>query len=145
MADVIDSPASDRIENVIGPTATFVGELKCDGGVRIDGVFQGTLETMGNVIVGETAKVVADLVGRNISISGAVKGNITASGRLEILSTGLVWGDIQVASFLIDEGGVFSGKSQMPAEFEPLLIEGDQGPKRLTEPKQESAEDVGEG
>ena len=145
MADVIDSPASDRIENVIGPTATFVGELKCDGGVRIDGVFQGALETMGNVIVGETAKVVADLVGRNISISGAVKGNITASGRLEILSTGLVWGDIQVASFLIDEGGVFSGKSQMPAEFEPLLIEGDQGPKRLTEPKQESAEDVGEG
>ena len=145
MADVIDSPASDRIENVIGPTATFVGELKCDGGVRIDGVFQGSLETMGNVIVGETAKVVANLVGRNISISGAVKGNITASGRLEILSTGLVWGDIQVASFLIDEGGVFSGKSQMPAEFEPLLIEGDQGPKRLTEPKQESAEDVGEG
>ena len=145
MADVIDSPASDRIENVIGPTATFVGELKCDGGVRIDGVFQGSLETMGNVIVGEAAKVVADLVGRNISISGAVKGNITASGRLEILSTGLVWGDIQVASFLIDEGGVFSGKSQMPAEFEPLLIEGDQGPKRLTEPKQESAEDVGEG
>lgn len=145
MADVIDSPASDRIENVIGPTATFVGELKCDGGVRIDGVFQGTLETMGNVIVGETAKVVADLVGRNISISGAVKGNITASGRLEILSTGLVWGDIQVASFLIDEGGVFSGKSQMPAEFEPLLLEGEQGPKRLTEPKQESAEDVGEG
>jgi cytoskeletal protein CcmA (bactofilin family) len=145
LADVIDSPASDRIENVIGPTATFVGELKCDGGVRIDGVFQGTLETMGNVIVGETAKVVADLVGRNISISGAVKGNITASGRLEILSTGLVWGDIQVASFLIDEGGVFSGKSQMPAEFEPLLIQGDQGPKRLTEPKQESAEDIGEG
>jgi cytoskeletal protein CcmA (bactofilin family) len=145
LADVIDNPASDRIENVIGPTATFVGELKCDGGVRIDGVFQGTLETMGNVIVGETAKVVADLVGRNISISGAVKGNITASGRLEILSTGLVWGDIQVASFLIDEGGVFSGKSQMPAEFEPLLIQGDQGPKRLTEPKQESAEDIGEG
>jgi len=145
LADVIDSPASDRIENVIGPTATFVGELKCDGGVRIDGVFQGTLETMGNVIVGETAKVAADLVGRNISISGAVKGNITASGRLEILSTGLVWGDIQVASFLIDEGGVFSGNSQMPAEFEPLLIEGDQGPKRLTEPKEEAAVDVLDG
>jgi cytoskeletal protein CcmA (bactofilin family) len=142
LVDVIDSPASDRIENVIGPTATFVGDLKCDGGVRIDGVFQGTLETMGNVIVGEAAKVVADIVGRNISVSGAVKGNITASGRLEILSTGLVWGDIQVASFLIDEGGVFSGKSQMPAEFEPLLIEGEQGPKRLTEAKAEGAVDV---
>lgn len=95
MADVLDSPASDRIENVIGPTATFVGELKCDGGVRIDGVFEGHLETMGNIIIGETAKVLADITGRNISISGAVKGDITASGRLEILSTGVVWGDIQ--------------------------------------------------
>jgi cytoskeletal protein CcmA (bactofilin family) len=142
LADVLDSPASDRIENVIGPTATFVGELKCDGGVRVDGVFQGSLETMGNVIVGETAKVVADIVGGNISISGAVKGNITAAGRLEILSTGLVWGDIQVASFLIDEGGVFSGRSKMPDEFEPLLTTGDEEPKKLTEAKEEPEEDA---
>jgi len=141
LADILDSPASDRIENVIGPTATFIGELKCDGGVRVDGVFQGSLETMGNVIIGETAKVVADIVGRNISISGAVKGDIIASGRLEILSTGLVWGDIQVASFLIDEGGVFSGRSEMPAEFEPLLTAGDEEPKRLAEPKDDEAED----
>jgi cytoskeletal protein CcmA (bactofilin family) len=132
LVDVIDSPASDRIENVIGPTATFIGELKCDGGVRIDGVFQGTLETMGNVIIGETAKVAADIVGRNISISGAVKGNINAMGRLEILATGLLWGDIEVASFLIDEGGVFSGRSDMPVEFEPLLLTGEKGPEKLT-------------
>jgi cytoskeletal protein CcmA (bactofilin family) len=142
LADVIDSPVSDRIENVIGPTATFIGELKCDGGVRIDGVFQGSVETMGNIIIGETAKVAADMVGRNISISGAVKGNVTASGRLEILSTGLLWGDIRVASFLIDEGGVFSGKSEMPVEFEPLLISGDEEPRKLTEPSEKTAEDL---
>lgn len=139
MVDVIETPASDRIENVIGATATFIGELKCDGGVRIDGVFEGTVETMGNVIIGETAKVVADLIGRNISISGAVKGNINASGRLEILSTGLVWGDIQVGSFLIDEGGVFSGRSEMPVEFEPLLIAGEKEAEKL--PEGEDAED----
>ena len=139
----MDSPATEKIENVIGPTATFIGDLKCDGGVRVDGVFQGSLETMGNVIIGEAAKVVADIVGRNISISGAVKGDIIASGRLEILATGLVWGDIQVASFLIDEGGVFSGRSEMPAEFEPLLIAGEEEPKRLEEPKEEDEEDEG--
>ena len=142
MADVLDSPATDRIENVVGPTATFVGELKCDGGVRIDGVFQGSVETMGNVIIGETAKVVAGIVGRNISISGAVKGDITASGRLEILSTGLLWGDIQVASFLIDEGGVFSRRSEMPVEFEPLLTAGEEEPKQLREASEEISDDV---
>jgi cytoskeletal protein CcmA (bactofilin family) len=142
LPDVLESPASDRIENVIGPTATFVGELKCDGGVRIDGVFEGHLETMGNVIIGETAKVLADITGRNISISGAVKGNIVASGRLEILSTGLVWGDIQVASFLIDEGGVFSGRSEMPVEFEPLLATAEE-PRRLTEARAAEEEPPG--
>ena len=138
MVDVIDSPVSDRIENVIGPTATFIGELKCDGGVRIDGVFQGSVETMGNVIIGETAKVVGDITGRNISVSGAVKGNVKASGRLEILSTGLLWGDIDVASFLIDEGGVFSGRSEMPVEFEPLLITGETQPQKLPEGRDSS-------
>ena len=140
MVDVVDSPVSDRIENVIGPTATFIGELKCDGGVRIDGVFQGSVDTMGNVIIGEAAKVVADIVGRNVSISGAVKGSIKATGRLEILSTGLVWGDIDVASFLIDEGGVFSGRSEMPMEFEPLLIAAEKEPEKLPEGKDNDGE-----
>ena len=117
------SPISDRIENIIGPTASFSGDLKCDGGVRIDGVFRGSVETMGNVIVGEAAKVVADITGRNISVAGAVRGNIKATGRLEILSTGQVWGDISVESFLIDEGGFFNGLSSMRGEMEPLLME----------------------
>ncbi len=116
-------PTSDRIENVIGPTASFSGDLKCDGGVRIDGVFRGSVETMGNVIIAEAAKVVADITGRNISVAGAVRGNINASGRLEILSTGQVWGDISVESFLIDEGGFFNGLSTMRGEMEPLLVE----------------------
>ena len=142
MVDVIDGPVSDRIENVVGPTASFIGDLKCDGGVRIDGVFEGSVETMGNVIIGETAKVVADIVGRNVSISGAVKGNVSATGRLEILSTGLLWGDIEVTSFLIDEGGIFSGRSEMPVEFEPLLIAGEKEPEKLPEGKDDEGEDA---
>jgi len=117
------SPISDRIENIIGPTASFNGDLKCDGGVRVDGVLRGNVETTGNVIIGEAAKVVADITGRNVSVAGAVRGNIKASGRLEILSTGQVWGDISVESFLIDEGGFFSGLSTMRGEMEPLLME----------------------
>jgi cytoskeletal protein CcmA (bactofilin family) len=50
-----------------------------------------------------------------------VKGSITARGRLEILSTGRVWADIAVTSFLIDEGGFFRGKSIMASELESSL------------------------
>ncbi len=107
---------TNRIENVIGPSASFKGDLKCDGGVRIDGVFEGSLETAGNVIVGEAAKVEADIWANNVSVAGSVKGEVRAQGRLEILSTGAVWGNIAVDAFLIDEGGFYNGAVSMAAE-----------------------------
>lgn len=117
-------PFTGKIENIIGPTASFQGNLKAEGNVRIDGYFDGSVETTGNVIIGEKAKVNADIVASNIQVWGAVKGNITASGRLEILPSGRVWGDIKVTSLLIDEGGLFRGKSLMAGEEqEPPLPE----------------------
>ena len=89
----------------------------------------------------------ADIHGRTITVQGQVegnlfggeqvilhpscrvKGNITASGRLEILSTGRVWGDIMVSSLLIDEGGVLRGQSLMGSNDERFLIEGPRAPK----------------
>jgi cytoskeletal protein CcmA (bactofilin family) len=110
----------DKIETVIGPNTNFKGTLICDGSVRIDGVCEeGRIETIGNIVVGPEAKVAADLVAENVSVSGAVTGKITASGRLEILSTGKVWGDAEVGSFLLDEDGYFRGNLVMKNEPEP--------------------------
>ncbi len=97
------------METVIGPTAEFKGELKSDGGIRIDGVYEGSLETTGNLIISEGAKVKANIMAHNISISGEVNGDITAN-RVEILSTGHVVGDVTVNSFLLDEGGFIQGE-----------------------------------
>ncbi|MGC8787862.1 MAG: bactofilin family protein [Anaerolineae bacterium] len=109
-------PFTGKIENILGPSASFHGHLKAEGNVRIDGYFDGSVETTGNVIIGEKAKVTADITASNVQVWGAVKGNITASGRLEILPTGRVWGEIKVTSLLIDEGGLFRGKSVMAGE-----------------------------
>ncbi len=114
-----------KIENIIGPTASFDGHLKAHGNVRVDGYLQGSIETSGNVIIGETGKVLADITANNIQVWGALKGNIDGAGRLEILPSGRVWGDIKVASLLIDEGGIFRGKSIMATEEpEPFLLTG---------------------
>lgn len=105
------NPPVDKIETVIGPNTNFKGYLLSDGSVRIDGVCEeGVIETVGNIVVGPEARVAAHLVAVNVSVSGAVTGNITASGRLEILSTGKVWGDVDVGSFLLDDEGYFEGK-----------------------------------
>jgi cytoskeletal protein CcmA (bactofilin family) len=117
-------PFEGKIENVLGPSASFQGHLKSDGNVRIDGYFDGSIETKGNVIVGEAAKVVAEITADNVQVWGAVKGTIAATGRLEILPTGRVWGEIKVTSLLIDEGGMFRGKSVMAGdEVDPFPSE----------------------
>jgi cytoskeletal protein CcmA (bactofilin family) len=115
-----------KIENVFGASTRFEGNLTSDGNIRVDGVFEGSIETAGNVIIGEQARVMADIKANGVQVWGAVKGNITALGRLEILSSGRVWGDIKVAALLIDEGGVLRGQCIMQGENEPLLIEGPQ-------------------
>jgi cytoskeletal protein CcmA (bactofilin family) len=111
----------EPLENVIGPSAELVGTLRSDGGVRIDGRFEGTIEVAGNVVIGEGARVVADITARNITVGGAIKGNISGTGRLEILSTGQVYGEIMVASVMIDEGGLFQGTSRMRGLEHPAL------------------------
>ncbi len=100
----------DKIETVIGPNSNFKGTLISDGSVRIDGVCEeGLIKTVGNVVIGPEAKVAADIEAENVSVSGTVTGKIIAPGRLEILSTGKVWGQVNVGSFYLDEDGLFNG------------------------------------
>ena len=115
--------AATKIETVIGPTANFKGTVQSDGGLRVDGVFEGTIQIAGNLIIGESGKVIAEVNAQNVSVAGALKGSVKAVGRLEILSSGRVWGDISVASFLIDEGGFFRGQSIMPGEADMPMLE----------------------
>jgi cytoskeletal protein CcmA (bactofilin family) len=115
--------APTALETVIGPNANFKGNVQSDGGMKIDGIFEGEIELAGNLVIGESGKVIADIKAQNVSVSGAVKGTINANGRLEILSSGKVWADISVSSFLIDEGGFFRGQSVMPGEPDFPMLE----------------------
>jgi cytoskeletal protein CcmA (bactofilin family) len=116
------SPAGSKIETVIGPNCYMQGTIQSDGGIRIDGVFQGELETTGNLIIGESAKVVAEIEAHNVSVAGAVKGNISGN-KVEILETGRVWGDLTVNSLLLNEGAYLRGQTMMHADIEPPMIE----------------------
>jgi cytoskeletal protein CcmA (bactofilin family) len=103
----------DRIEVTVGPTANINGDLECDGIVKIDGVYQGSIKTVSNVIISEKGRVDAHIEAQNVSVSGQAKGSIVAKGRLEILSSGRVWADVTVTSFLLDDGGKLHGGLKM--------------------------------
>jgi cytoskeletal protein CcmA (bactofilin family) len=111
-----------EIETIVGANTSVKGEVRSSGGLRIEGDFEGTIDIAGNLLVGESAKVVADISAHNIQIQGTVQGDVTAR-RLEILDTGKLWGNIEVDSFVLDDGGFFRGQSRMEGEGKPPLLE----------------------
>ncbi|NTW03399.1 MAG: polymer-forming cytoskeletal protein [Oscillochloris sp.] len=115
---------NSKAETIIGANTRFQGSLTSDGNIRIDGSVEGDVEVLGNLIVGETGRVIATVKAQNVHVSGAVKGEITAMEQLEISPTGKVWGDITAAALHIEPGGLFRGQSSMTTTIdEPLLLE----------------------
>src|SRR5438105_7451035 len=70
----------------------------------------------GGLSVGGHGRVRGSVTGRNVVVGGSIQGNVSTSGRLEILATGKVFGDIVVGSLIIDEGGILRGKSAVHGE-----------------------------
>jgi cytoskeletal protein CcmA (bactofilin family) len=99
-------------ETVIGANCTIEGDLTSSANIRIDGTLTGSLEINGNVLVGETARITADINAKNISIAGAVRGNINGK-KVQLLRTSRVWGDINASALTMEEGGFIDGKITM--------------------------------
>ena len=106
------SVASDNVETLIGKTTSLTGTLSSDGSIRIEGVFEGNILSKGDVFVGPSSKVKADLNARNITVSGDVSGNISVVEKLELLSGACLHGDIKVKKLVIEEGAIFKGNSE---------------------------------
>lgn len=121
-----------EIETIVGANAYFRGDIQSDGGARVEGIFEGMIEVTGNLIIGEGAKVIADIKANNISISGAVKGDITAN-KVEILDNGRVWGNLKVSSLLLNEGAYLRGQTTMAGDLEPPMIEAPKRPEEESE------------
>ncbi|MGM1048618.1 MAG: bactofilin family protein [Bacillota bacterium] len=89
------------------------GALNCDADLRIDGKFNGTIESQGNVTIGESAVARSNISAKEVIIAGKVYGDIAAEGKLTITPTGQMHGDVIASSLIIMEGGVLNGASHM--------------------------------
>lgn len=102
-------------EKILNVDAAMQGNLsfKEPVSLRINGKFEGNLETRGNLIIASSAVVHADIIGDNIVIGGRIKGKITARERLTILPTAVVEGDIFPARLNVAEGAILESKCSM--------------------------------
>lgn len=103
---------TQEVNRIITGT-TIDGEIKTDGGIRIDGVIVGTVSSKGKLVVGPTGKVEGEVNCQNADIFGTLKGKITVSGLLHLKSTAKITGDILTNKLAIDPGAIFTGSCSM--------------------------------
>ena len=89
------------------------GKLVFEGTARIDGQVTGEIISKDTVIIGEKAKIEAQVEVNTIIVSGEINGNITSKNLLHLKRTGRIYGDINTPSLIIEEGGTFEGSCSM--------------------------------
>ena len=105
------APAASDL--LLGRGVRFEGKLTFAGTVRIDASFVGTIVTDDVLVVGEGARIDANITCGNIVVHGEVNGNVQAKNGVEIRSAGKVRGDLETASLVVEKGAFFQGASRM--------------------------------
>ena len=113
----------ERVTSVLGPGIIWTGNLGGKGGIRIEGTFEGNIAIRGLLVIGETGRVTCPMVkANNVIVAGSLKGDITTE-KLEIRSTGRVWGDVVTIAFSTEEGAFLRGQVRMEESLELDLEE----------------------
>jgi cytoskeletal protein CcmA (bactofilin family) len=100
-------------DTLVGECTICEGKIISEASLRIEGQMNGEIECEGDITIGENAVVQCSIHARDVILAGKVKGNIHTKGKLIVMSTGVLIGNIDVRSFVIQEGGVFQGSSMM--------------------------------
>ncbi|MBI2428524.1 MAG: polymer-forming cytoskeletal protein [Ignavibacteriales bacterium] len=99
--------------NLIGVGTTVDGKIRTQGSLRVDGKLTGEVHAAENLAIGITGEVEGAVNGRNVTVGGKVKGNITAVDKLVLEGKSSVRGDVKAAKLVIDEGATFDGRISM--------------------------------
>ncbi len=89
------------------------GEIKVEGTVRIDGRLEGAVHTNGEIIVGEDGVVKGTISVGSLISSGRIEATVTATGRVQLLKTAILIGEVDCPIMLMEEGAKFQGVSDM--------------------------------
>ncbi|MBX7098070.1 MAG: polymer-forming cytoskeletal protein [Myxococcaceae bacterium] len=107
------STRAGDVHTLLGKGSEFEGKLSFEGQVRIDGKYSGQIATKDVLVIGEGAKVMAEIQAGTVIIHGTVEGNIKATGLVELHPPARVKGSIETPALSMDKGVIFEGTSKM--------------------------------
>jgi cytoskeletal protein CcmA (bactofilin family) len=108
----VPAPSGD-LNALLGRGSEFEGKLTFEGTVRIDGKFTGTIITNDVLVVGEGAKVSAEISCGTVIVHGEINGNVKAKSAVELHHPARMRGNIETPSLMIEKGVLFEGQAKM--------------------------------
>lgn len=97
------------INTIVGEGSAVSGNLRVNGFVRVDGDIDGNLDTPGNVIIGEKARIRGNITAAAVTVGGIVIGDISAPKSITLLSESIVIGNITTRRLQIAENTFVQG------------------------------------
>lgn len=101
--------------NTIQAGTVIKGEVNSEGSIRIDGKLEGSLDTQGKLVVGNSGMITGDVVCQHANVEGRVEGKLEVKEMLILKRTAIINGDITTRKLVVEEGAVFNGKIVMGA------------------------------
>ncbi|WP_375769267.1 polymer-forming cytoskeletal protein [Archangium gephyra] len=102
-----------EVHTLLGKGSEFEGKLTFEGQVRIDGKFSGQIVTKDVLVIGDGARVTAEINAGTVIINGTVEGNVRAAQLIELHAPARVKGSLESPALTMDRGVVFEGTTKM--------------------------------
>ncbi len=103
-------------ETIIGASIRVKGNFNGQGDVIIEGKLDGSLKTSANLLIGEKAKVTANVEAKEAFINGEIQGNLKVKNYLSIGKTAKIVGDVECGEISISRGALVKGQMIINAD-----------------------------
>ncbi len=104
---------TDAVSGFLGSQTEFTGKLSFSGVVHLDGIFEGEILSRGTLVVGSESVIHAHIFSNVLKIAGEVRGDLTATEKIELYPPAKVYGNIITPSLVVEEGVIFEGTCKM--------------------------------
>jgi len=105
-------PAPMNSASIITPGTSIKGEIRCEGNILLNGEFEGSIISQGEVVVGKSGRVSGEIQSAKLLVSGEFRGNYTGEV-IDIMPYGKVYGDVKVNNIIIEPNAVFEGETKI--------------------------------
>jgi len=99
-------------ESLIAADITIEGKIEGGGSVRIAGKFKGDVSVQGDLTVEAGAKLTGSVRANKVTIAGELEGNVEEATHVDLLTSGVVIGDLKTGTLTVAAGARMRGQAE---------------------------------